>query len=81
MDRGEKGLGMCAVLGAPSNTVFSQESQGSCQPPLQKLFFLPGQGVPSLVTSQRRHPSAGGASMAVTGSALLKVGPHSGRNW
>lgn len=36
--------------------------------------------VPSVVTSQRRNPSAGGASVALTGSALLKVGPHSGRN-
>ena len=80
VDRGEKGPGICAVLGTPSNTVFSQESQGSCQPPHRSCF--PAQTVSALPCDvTKTNPSAGGASVVVTGSALLKVGPHSGRNW
>lgn len=51
VDRGEKGPGMCAVLGTPSNTVFSQESQGSCQPPHRSCSSCPDSECPPL----RRH--------------------------
>lgn len=67
------------MLGTPGNTVFSQRARAHASLPAEAV--LPAQAVsaPSLATSQRRTPA--GSKCGGYGQRLLKVGPHSGRNW
>lgn len=68
----------CWALPATQSSVRRARAHAS----LPTEAVLPAQTVSALPCDvTKTNPSAGGASVVVTGSALLKVGPHSGRNW